>query len=222
MPGDAEALDVYVSGKIIESTGQMLRAEITVTDASGRQWQFSFVPNVACTIGRAPDNTVVLDDPRASRYHAHINQSEHGTFTIIDGAVINGQLRRSANKVFINGEPRFEHQLKNGDRVRLTLTNNLNESTSIHFHGVELPNDQDGVPFITQAPVKPGETYVYEFNYYGGDRESFNSSFSQFGSDTEVFDGRAAVRHQRACSASAAKSCMTADASVPNSRYRSP
>src|SRR3990170_2661315 len=38
MPGDAEALDVYVSGKIIESTGQMLRAEITVTDASGRQW----------------------------------------------------------------------------------------------------------------------------------------------------------------------------------------
>jgi hypothetical protein len=38
MPGDAEALDVYVSGKIIESTGQMLRAEVTVTDASGRQW----------------------------------------------------------------------------------------------------------------------------------------------------------------------------------------
>lgn len=38
MPSDAEALDVYVSGKIVESTGQMLRAEITVTDASGRQW----------------------------------------------------------------------------------------------------------------------------------------------------------------------------------------
>jgi hypothetical protein len=38
MPGNAEALDVYVSGKIIESTGQMLRAEITVSDASGRQW----------------------------------------------------------------------------------------------------------------------------------------------------------------------------------------
>lgn len=38
MPGDAEALDVYVSGKIIESSGQMLRAEITVSDASGRQW----------------------------------------------------------------------------------------------------------------------------------------------------------------------------------------
>jgi adenylate cyclase len=94
-------------------------AHLKITDASGRQWQFSFLPNAACTIGRAPDNTVVLDDPRASRYHAHINQTEHGTFTIIDGAVINGQLRRSANKVFINGEPRFEHQLKNGDRITI-------------------------------------------------------------------------------------------------------
>lgn len=94
-------------------------AHLKITDASGRQWQFSFLPKVACTIGRAPDNAVVLDDPRASRYHAHINQADNGTFTIVDGAVINGQLRRSANKVFINGEPQFEHQLKNGDRVTI-------------------------------------------------------------------------------------------------------
>src|SRR5215212_295655 len=94
-------------------------AHLKITDASGRQWQFSFMPSVACTIGRAPDNTVVLDDPRASRYHAHINQAENGTFTIVDGAVINGQLRRSANKVFINGEPQFDQQLKNGDRITI-------------------------------------------------------------------------------------------------------
>src|SRR5215204_6200011 len=94
-------------------------AHLKITDASGRQWQFSFLPQAACTIGRAPDNSVVLDDPRASRYHAHINQADNGTFTIVDGAVINGQLRRSANKVFINGEPRFEHQLKNSDRITI-------------------------------------------------------------------------------------------------------
>jgi adenylate cyclase len=94
-------------------------AHLKITDASGRQWQFSFLPQATCTIGRAPDNTVVLDDPRASRYHAHIKPLENGTFNIVDGAVINGQLRRSANKVFINGEPRFEHVLKNGDRVTI-------------------------------------------------------------------------------------------------------
>jgi adenylate cyclase len=94
-------------------------AHLKITDASGRQWQFSFLPKATCTIGRAPDNTVVLDDPRASRYHAHITQADNGTFTIVDGAMVNGQLRRSANKVFINGEPRFEQQLKNGDRVTI-------------------------------------------------------------------------------------------------------
>jgi adenylate cyclase len=94
-------------------------AHLKITDASGRQWQFSFVPQTTCTIGRAPDNAVVLDDPRASRYHAHIKQNENGSFTIVDGALINGQLRRSANKVFINGESQFEHHLKNSDRITI-------------------------------------------------------------------------------------------------------
>jgi len=94
-------------------------AHLKITDASGRQWQFDFLPKTTCTIGRAPDNSVVLDDPRASRYHAHITQTDNGLFTIVDGALINNQLRRSANKVFINGEPRFDQQLKNGDRITI-------------------------------------------------------------------------------------------------------
>ena len=54
-------------------------------------------------------------------------------------------------------------RVREGDRVRVNLNNRLPESTAIHFHGLELPNDQDGVPFITQPPVKPGEGYSYEF-----------------------------------------------------------
>ena len=94
-------------------------AHLKITDASGRQWQFNFVPQAVCTIGRAPDNAVVLDDPRASRYHAHIRHNDNGSYMIVDGAVINGQLRRSANKVFINGESQTEQQLKNGDRITI-------------------------------------------------------------------------------------------------------
>jgi adenylate cyclase len=94
-------------------------ALLKITDASGRQWQYTFPPQGACTIGRAPDNAVVIDDPRASRYHAHIKPSDDGSFTIVDGAVINGQLRRSANKVFINGEPHYEYDLKNSDRITI-------------------------------------------------------------------------------------------------------
>ena len=63
-----------------------------------------------------------------------------------------------------NGQvPGPQIRVREGDRVRVNLTNKLPESTSIHFHGLELPNDQDGVPFITQPPIKPGASYTYEF-----------------------------------------------------------
>jgi FtsP/CotA-like multicopper oxidase with cupredoxin domain len=51
-----------------------------------------------------------------------------------------------------------------GDKVRVEFTNNLPETTGVHFHGVEFDDFfQDGVPFVTQLPITPGETYAYEF-----------------------------------------------------------
>ena len=50
-----------------------------------------------------------------------------------------------------------------GDKVKVILRNDLPESTVIHFHGIDLPNALDGVPDITQPPVKPGASYTYEF-----------------------------------------------------------
>lgn len=50
-----------------------------------------------------------------------------------------------------------------GDRVRIRVTNKLAEHTSIHWHGIFLPNGMDGVGGLTQPHIKPGETYVYEF-----------------------------------------------------------
>ena len=50
-----------------------------------------------------------------------------------------------------------------GDRVRVFLTNNLPERTSMHWHGVLLPNGMDGVAGLVQPHIEPGETYVYEF-----------------------------------------------------------
>jgi FtsP/CotA-like multicopper oxidase with cupredoxin domain len=50
-----------------------------------------------------------------------------------------------------------------GDRVRILVENRLPEGTSIHWHGVRLPNGMDGVSGLTQPKIGPGETYVYEF-----------------------------------------------------------
>jgi FtsP/CotA-like multicopper oxidase with cupredoxin domain len=50
-----------------------------------------------------------------------------------------------------------------GDTVRVRFTNRLPQETTIHWHGVRLPNAMDGVPHLTQPPVEPGGAFVYEF-----------------------------------------------------------
>lgn len=50
-----------------------------------------------------------------------------------------------------------------GDTIRVNLTNNLAEGTTIHWHGIAVPNEEDGVPGITQPIVEPGQTWTYEF-----------------------------------------------------------
>ena len=55
-------------------------------------------------------------------------------------------------------------RVQQGDRVRAKFKNNLSETTSVHFHGVDFDDFfQDGVALVTQKPIVPGETYTYEF-----------------------------------------------------------
>jgi hypothetical protein len=54
-------------------------------------------------------------------------------------------------------------QANEGDRIRIVFENHLPEPTGIHWHGLELPIDMDGVPGIGQKPIMPGERFVYEF-----------------------------------------------------------
>lgn len=59
--------------------------------------------------------------------------------------------------------PGPEIRVTEGDRVRIVCTNNMTQSTAIHFHGLIIPNEVDGVPMLTQAPITPGSTFTYEF-----------------------------------------------------------
>jgi len=63
-----------------------------------------------------------------------------------------------------NGQaPGPEIRLREGERLRVTLQNRLPEATTIHWHGVPLPNAMDGVPDVTQRAVAPGQSFVYDF-----------------------------------------------------------
>ncbi|MBL0385570.1 multicopper oxidase family protein [Tumebacillus sp. ITR2] len=59
--------------------------------------------------------------------------------------------------------PGSQIRVTEGDTVRVTLKNNLPDPTSIHWHGLPVPNAMDGIPGVTQNAVKPGESFTYEF-----------------------------------------------------------
>jgi FtsP/CotA-like multicopper oxidase with cupredoxin domain len=54
-------------------------------------------------------------------------------------------------------------RVKLGQTLRLDFHNNLPDKTTIHFHGVRVPNAMDGVPGVTQPPIEPGASFVYRF-----------------------------------------------------------
>jgi CopA family copper-resistance protein len=71
---------------------------------------------------------------------------------------------RKGHAVTINGTvPGPLIRLKEGQTARLSVTNDLAEDTSIHWHGLILPFQMDGVPGVSFPGIKPGETFVYEF-----------------------------------------------------------
>ncbi len=66
--------------------------------------------------------------------------------------------------ISVNGQiPMPTLEFTEGDTAVIRVHNKLNEDTSLHWHGVWLPNKEDGVPMLTQMGIKPGETYTYSF-----------------------------------------------------------
>jgi uncharacterized cupredoxin-like copper-binding protein len=64
-----------------------------------------------------------------------------------------------------------------GDRVQIVLHNELPAPTTIHFHGMLIPNAMDGVPVISQPAVMPGETFTYEFTVRNAGSNMYHSHF---------------------------------------------
>jgi FtsP/CotA-like multicopper oxidase with cupredoxin domain len=60
--------------------------------------------------------------------------------------------------------PGPEIRVRQGERVRIHVKNDLPEETTVHWHGVRVPNAMDGVPHLTQKPIAPGDTFAYEFD----------------------------------------------------------
>jgi manganese oxidase len=84
-----------------------------------------------------------------------------------------------------------------GDRVRVILHNKLDQPTTLHFHGVRVPNGMDGVPVITQDPVMPGESFAYEFTLRNSGTQMYHPHFNATEQITKGLLGAVVVRDPR-------------------------
>ncbi|GIU94215.1 MAG: hypothetical protein KatS3mg012_0672 [Gaiellaceae bacterium] len=73
--------------------------------------------------------------------------------------------------------PGPEIRVPYGQRVRIEVRNSLPEATTVHWHGIDVPNAMDGVPEVTQDPIEPGETFSYEFDAVPAGRDAAGGTF---------------------------------------------
>jgi len=79
-------------------------------------------------------------------------------------AALAGEVRPKADILAYDGTiPGRLIRLRQSEAVRIAVENRLDQDTTVHWHGIRLPNAMDGVPGLTQPPIRPGETFNYEF-----------------------------------------------------------
>ena len=91
--------------------------------------------------------------------------------------------------IAVNGQiPMPTLTFTEGDTAEIVVHNLLKEGTSLHWHGVQLPNKEDGVPFLTQMPIQPGATHTYRFpvkqngTYWYHSHSGFQEQIGMYGS----------------------------------------
>lgn len=84
-----------------------------------------------------------------------------------------------------------------GDRIRVILINELPEPTSIHWHGLEVPNSQDGAGGVTEPPTPPGGTHEYEFTLYQHGTFMYHTGFNVMKQDALGLGGMVVVHPKR-------------------------
>lgn len=80
-------------------------------------------------------------------------------------------------------------EVTQGDRIRVILKNELPEPTSIHWHGLEVPNEMDGAGGVTQPPTPPGGTFIYEFTVHQVGTFMYHTGFNMMKQDSMGLGG---------------------------------
>ena len=119
------------------------------------------------TDGKKPSYEHLI--PQMNKYHGSMHY--HGVYKKIRCWGYNGST------------PGPTIEATEGDRIRIVVKNELPEPTSIHWHGLEVPNSQDGAAGQTEPPILTGQTRIYEFTLYQSGTFMYHSGFNMMKQD---------------------------------------
>lgn len=120
---------------------------------SRRQFLTALSSLTAATL--LPACSITSSRESESEWEYHLT-AEPSTAELIDG--------KMTDVLAFNGTiPAPTIRCRQGKQVIIHFTNKLDEPTTIHWHGLRIPIEMDGVPFLSQAPIMPGETFTYRF-----------------------------------------------------------
>ena len=135
---------------------------------------------------------------------ASISPAQAGEYNItVDPVTIDTGAFTREGVGFNGGSPGPVLRFKEGETVTINVTNNLTEDTSIHWHGLILPFQQDGVPKISYPGIKPGETFTYTFpivqsgTYWYHSHSGFQEPEGAYGAIVIEPKGREPFRYDR-------------------------
>src|SRR5216684_2079362 len=87
---------------------------------------------------------------------------------------------RTVQAYAYNGQiPGPELRVTEGDTVKVAVTNQLQEATTVHWHGVDVPSSMDGVPDLSQSPIPAGDTFTYQFVATPAGTKWYHSHFDE-------------------------------------------
>jgi uncharacterized cupredoxin-like copper-binding protein len=154
------------TGAVAGSTSsQMTPTQAAAMDAAMAKSTKAF-PAKTAGLGAQPlAPTVLADGTKQFELTAQIVKWEVSPGKLIDAWTYNGTVPGPTIHVNV------------GDKVSVVLHNKLPEATVIHFHGLEVPFADDGVPYITQNPVEPGANFTYTFVAKGPAVGMYHSHF---------------------------------------------
>jgi FtsP/CotA-like multicopper oxidase with cupredoxin domain len=155
--------DLGMVGTLVASAGGAAQAETAATTshaamtaeemAAGHEAgvQAFLAGEETETHGNQPLEAVIEDGVKTFDLTVSAVPWEVSKGNVVEALAFNGQV------------PGPEIRVRQGDRVRFVVQNQMDQPFALHFHGVTLPNEMDGVPYVTQPAIMPGEYWTYEF-----------------------------------------------------------